>query len=290
MALASCADLPDWEVDDRPLVSALEAEGLDVVVAPWDQLAPWDADAVWIRTTWDYTERLDAFLAWADAIGPRLLVPPAVVRWNADKRYLRALEQAGVPLAPTRWLDAGQDPGPALAEARWRTAFIKPVVGASSSGTLRFHADADGLARARDHLAALGQPAMLQPYLRNVEEEGEVSVIVVDGRVAHAVRKIPPAGDYRVQDDHGAVDQPLGLFQGEDAFALRVVDALIGLHGAVLRGRAPLVARVDTLRDDRGRLVLNELELIEPSLFFRHGPDTATALARAVAARLRPAR
>ena len=41
-----------------------------------------------------------------------------------------------------------------------------------------------------------------------------------------------------------------------------------------------LYARVDFLRDDQGRLRLNELELVEPSLFFRHGPHAAERLAR----------
>jgi hypothetical protein len=47
-----------------------------------------------------------------------------------------------------------------------------------------------------------------------------------------------------------------------------------------------LYARVDLLRDDAGRWVLNELEVVEPSLFFRHGPEAAHTLARALLLRL----
>ena len=48
-----------------------------------------------------------------------------------------------------------------------------------------------------------------------------------------------------------------------------------------------LYARVDFLRDDAGAMRLGELELVEPSLFFRHEPSSADQLADALLARLR---
>ena len=43
-----------------------------------------------------------------------------------------------------------------------------------------------------------------------------------------------------------------------------------------------LYARVDLLRDGRGQLCLNELELVEPSLFFRHDPKSPARLVEAL--------
>jgi len=43
-----------------------------------------------------------------------------------------------------------------------------------------------------------------------------------------------------------------------------------------------LLGRVDLLRDNEGHWVLNEFELIEPSLFFRHKPDAGYDFAEAV--------
>ena len=57
--------------------------------------------------------------------------------------------------------------------------------------------------------------------------------------------------------------------------------------GARRRERRLAYARVDFLRDRDGALALNELELVEPSLFFRHAPWAAERLARAVVERLR---
>ena len=67
LALATCATVPDWEVDDRPFHAALLERGIVAPQIVWDDpSADWSAfDAVLIRTTWDYQEKRDAFVAWA---------------------------------------------------------------------------------------------------------------------------------------------------------------------------------------------------------------------------------
>jgi glutathione synthase/RimK-type ligase-like ATP-grasp enzyme len=283
IALASCNDLPDWEVDDAPLHDALRARGADLRVLPWD--APgvdWGGfDAVLVRTTWDYQARPAAFLAWADRVGPRLHNPAAVIRWNLDKRYLRALAAEGVPLAPTVWLEPGDavDLGAVLDARGWEAGFLKPVVGASARATHRFSRQEAAAAQSWLAPVLAREAMMLQPYLPAVEGFGEVSAICIEGEEAHWVRKVPVPGDYRVQDDHGASDEPFAPAVADRALARGVLAAA----RRVLGRDAPLLyARVDLLRDGAGAWVLTELELVEPSLFFRHGPGTAELLAGAL--------
>lgn len=289
LALVTQHNLQTWEVDDRPLHAALAARGVEVLHVPWDQAGfDWSSvDGALLRTTWDYQTDLPRFLAWtrAAAAQTQLFNPPEVVAWNSRKTYLRALGERGVPIAPSRWWSPGDsaDLGPALRAAGWSRAFLKPVVGASASDTLRFVVDDAGVAAAAAHLTAVNAPMIVQPYLSTVETDGEVSVIVVDGVPSHGVRKIPVPGDYRVQDDYGAID-----------VAIDVSDELMALAEAALAGARDILgltepllyARADALLHD-GRLVLNELEIIEPSLFFRHAPRAADVLADALIARVR---
>jgi hypothetical protein len=128
---------------------------------------------------------------------------------------------------------------------------------------------------------------MLQPYLKRVEQDGERTAIFIDGRITHTVEKIPVAGDYRVQDDFGAYDGPAEFTPEEIAIARCVVAEAERLPEVAC---SLLYARVDFLLDDAGRPVLNELELVEPSLFLRHGPHAADTLANALLKRLRRAR
>ena len=56
---------------------------------------------------------------------------------------------------------------------------------------------------------------------------------------------------------------------------------------AVPDGTHLLYARVDLIPGPDGAPLLIELELAEPSLFLRHGPQAPTRLAESIVARLR---
>lgn len=288
IALATQADLPDWEVDDAPLHDQLRRRAVAFEHPVWnDPTVDWSRyDAVLIRTTWDYAWDRQAFVEWTARVASetRLFNPPEVVRWNTDKRYLRDLEAAGVPIAPTEWLEPTSRPSIAeiLERRGWSRGFIKPIFGQTARETLRFDADPAGISEAQAHVDRLlaDEGLMVQPYLSAVETVGEHSAIYFDGALAQVVQKLPVPGDYRVMDDFGATDRPGTL----DADGLAVCERAL----AAVPGSAPLLyGRVDLLRDDCGRWVLTELELVEPSLFFRHAPHTAGMLVDGLVERLR---
>src|SRR2546427_11679472 len=132
IALATAAKLPTLNDDDRLLVPALAELGFTAVPAVWD--APdvcWDeCHAVLVRSCWDYHHRLEEFLAWVvrlDRAGIPLWNPPAVLRWNSHKGYLRDLAARGGPIVPTRWPGRGR-PGDLpmlLAGAGWGGGGVK---------------------------------------------------------------------------------------------------------------------------------------------------------------------
>jgi glutathione synthase/RimK-type ligase-like ATP-grasp enzyme len=260
-------------VDDHPLHAALAARGIDARQAVWDDArVDWAAfDAVLIRTTWDYQEKREAFVAWAEGLPVPLHNPAGIVRWNTHKSYLRDLEAQGVPIVPTEWLSRGTTPDIAALCSRlgWPRAFLKPCVGATARETLRFDARDPAAQRHADRLLAR-EDLMLQPYLERVETEGELSAIFINGEMTHGVRKVPVQGDYRVQDDFGATDYAIDF--PDPALAHRTVGAI---------PRRLLYARADFLIAEDG-LRLTELELVEPSLFFRHGRHAADRLAEAI--------
>jgi hypothetical protein len=277
IALATCATVPEWEIDDRVFHAALAARGIDARQCAWD-----DPDVDWtrfdfvvIRTTWDYQEKRDAFVAWARRMPVPLYNPASIVEWNTHKSYLRDLEARGIPIIPTEWVSRGAKPDitSLCGQRGWPRAFLKPCAGATSRETLRFEIGDPAAQRHAERLLR-DEDLMLQPYLSRVETEGELSAVFVDGELTHAVRKVPVPGDYRVQDDFGAKDYPIEF--PDVALARRVVDAV---------GSRLLYARADFLISDGG-LLLTELELIEPSFFFRHARHAAERLADAISSRL----
>lgn len=290
IAVASCADLPEWEVDDHPLIQHLSAANHVRVVSWDDESIDWQQfDAVLLRTTWDYHKHLGKFLRWAACTQTKtvLLNDFQWIEWNAQKLYLKDLERQGCRIAPTIWIPKYSDIdnlhihlGEKSEDSRW---FLKPTVGACASHTLRF--SKRELKRAHSFLDAhLNNHAfMLQPYLDSVETEGEVSLLYVDNILTHAVRKVPVKGDYRVQDDFGADDM---LIEAPPSLIQAGTSILAACQRVVPQGAPLLYARLDFLLNAKGEWLLNEAELIEPSMFFRHCQDAAMRLADGLMQRL----
>ena len=113
IALVTAREALALDEDMPPLVSALRARGASVQTPFWDDPSvDWSHfDVAVLRSTWDYVDRIDEFLAWADRsrCATHLLNSPEVVRWNTDKHYLAHLECHGVPPVPTRFVEPGAD-------------------------------------------------------------------------------------------------------------------------------------------------------------------------------------
>lgn len=277
VALATCAVLPEPDIDEAPALEALREAGAQAEALPWDgpeaDLSAFDA--ICLRATWNYPERAGEFLAWVDraAAATRVFNPPAVVRANIDKRYLRDLASKGIPIIPTAFAGPGDavDLDAVCERRRWTDIVIKPAIGAGSFLTERFDESDREAARAFLSKHAAERPMLIQRFMPSVTTSGERAVITIDGRVSHAVHKHPrfAADDEKVEG--------VGLADDERAFAERVLELL---------GPEPLYARVDLIRDDEGSLLLSELELIEPSLFFPFDEHAARKFAEATLARI----
>ena len=278
IALATYAKLPTLNDDDRLLIPALAALGVTAVPAVWDSAAVcWNEfQGVLIRSSWDYHLRPLEFLDWIARLergGGRVWNPGPLLRWNHHKRYLRDLAAGGgggVATVPTRWLARGEaaDLASLLGDAGWREAVIKPAISASAFGTWRSSTETASRDQSRlEELLSAGD-VMVQPLLSEVGDAGEWSLVFLGGSFSHAVLKRPAPGDYRVQWEFGgsAVSAtPPGAVQAD---AERVIAAVPDA----------LYARVDGVERD-GRLVLMELELIEPHLFLGWDSGSAGRLA-----------
>ncbi len=282
LALVSAREARALDEDLPPLTAALDARGIAHRIVDWDDAAvDWSSfSCALIRSTWDYTDRLDEFLAWADgaAAQTRLFNPPAVVRWNTHKRYLVELAGRGVPVVPTRLVEVGA----VVPDTDEGAVVVKPAVGAGSRGARHFRSDPSGARRHAQALLDDGRDVLLQPYLDRVDAAGETSLLFFDGRYSHAIRKGPLlAANQEATRALFAAERIAAREPGADEHA--VAAAVL----AALPFAEPLLyARVDLLRDETGAPVLLELELTEPSLFFATAPGSAERFVRALAERL----
>lgn len=233
---------------------------------------------VLLGTAWDYQDYPEAFLARLHALAARGIAvcnPPEVVRWNADKRYLRELAGRGATTVPTLWLDdAGLDDVlAAMAEFATDRVVVKRQVGAGGLGQHSFTRDA-----LPDPGWTMGRPCMIQPFLPSVVAEGEYTFVFIDGAFSHGVLKRAGAGDYRIQSLYGGFERDYAPDPQDRARAEAIL--------AALPFDDLLYARIDMVRLPAGELAVMEAELIEPYLYPEQGPDFGRRLAAAIVARL----
>ena len=259
-------------INDDPDLTLIEQalSELDVAaraVAWDDSTTRWsDYSLAIVRSCWNYPTRPLDFMQWSRGMTD-LYNPAAVIDWNIDKHYLNLLAASGLPTIPSVF-----DPtdGHALMSSdEW---VVKPTVSASMKDTFR----ATSRNEAIDIVAALrrgGRGVMVQPYIDEIEEVGELALVYIDGIRSHAIRKpaaLSPMGaelsfDAADESQYEEVSPPDVVWQlGDRAYA--VVENLICAESSLLYARVDVIPRV------RSTPLLMEVELIEPTLYFSIAP------------------
>jgi glutathione synthase/RimK-type ligase-like ATP-grasp enzyme len=281
--LATSESIPNLTKDDQSLIAPLAKLGIEARPAIWsDPRVNWrQADAVLIRSCWDYHLRLKEFLAWTFTLEQakvRVLNPAPMLRWNTNKIYLRELEEKGVPIVPTLWPELGFQLKQELQLRKWKRAVVKPRVSATAYRTLLTSLDNAGDAQTliNDLMSGdlmRGPGAMVQEFLEEVQSRGEWSLIFFSGQFSHAVVKTPKPGDFRSQEEFGG---DIRNTPPSESLIQTTSRALAAIHPT------PLYARVDGV-ESRGQFRLMELELIEPALYLNLADGAAEKFADAIA-------
>lgn len=265
VAFLSTDNLEDFFVYDELLIPFFEQKDWSVNTISWHMKSvDWDAfDYVIVRSTWDYQQHAEAFLACLQSIeasSATLLNPLPLMQWNIEKHYLKDLEDKGVPIVETMWGSTFNNSiiEEAFLSLHCDTLVIKPTLSANADDTFKL-SKADWSTKQQVLFDTFNQrDFMVQRFLSSVVDEGEYSLFYFGGEFSHAIKKVPKKGDFRVQEEHGgslhlvAVDSAQ-LDIAQNALSAMPCDALY--------------ARVDLVRQNNDWAIM-ELELIEPSLYF----------------------
>lgn len=284
LASPAMAD-PELELVQR----ALAQRGVGCELVDWRAASDLSgSELVVIKSPWDYPQRAAEFVSWLGAIETQTRVAnhPETIRWNLDKRYLGQLGQHGLAVCPTEFCRTMDEVRSAVAAIGGQLV-VKPTVSASSADTGLFQPDDLAALDLARHILGLGKEVMVQPALESVARVGERSLVHFDGRFVHAARRSPllALGGGLLGTSRGRISSVLPDRDelGLAAQALAVAGDLLAVRGVDER---PLHARVDIARDGRGRPVVSELELFEPSFFLELAPGAERLYVDAILARL----
>ena len=301
-------------VYDNYFYGPLERHGWTITEYNWremdvDNLVA-NNDVIIVRSTWDYQVFPKLFLSTLKEINEKKTSTAVlsnsfeIIKWNLDKVYLRDLSERGnVDIVPTKWFTPDDittiDVMTALDQSfhslNTNEVVIKPTISATADKTYHvtrsdsltyqmrgmgeeYHTTEAVAIKLRECYPSVTERSyMVQPFLKSICEQGEISLFYFALSHSHSIKKTPAANDFRVQEDYGGVnslyDPPADLL----AFADKTLKAVPGLNSAV----DCMYARIDVARGDDGRDYLMELELIEPSLYFNIAPGSGERFAHA---------
>lgn len=270
---------PDPDLDIPFAKKAAEQLDINLVFTNWnDKSIAWDTfDAAVIRSAWDYVPVRDKFLQFAKIIETKtkLFNSYDVMRWNTDKKYLSVLEDNGVPIIPTKFVHNIDE---ALTAIEWAfdkasAVAIKPTVGAGARLAGKASTENEAIEYVKRILEAK-RTVIIQPYISSVDDEGEKAIIVINGEISHAAKKVPAL----TKGGHGDA-------AGQLEITTEMKDIVKTISSAVSEWNELLFARVDVVRMGE-KLVLMELELTEPWLFMQFRPEAGVDLFKALKHRI----
>lgn len=281
VTLVTCSNHPTLPTDDGFLLHALERRGIRFRIAVWnDPAVDWSRTPLTVlRAAWDSHLDPPGFDRWLlqSSTQSHLLNDVSMTRWNFDKQYLVELQQRGFDVVPTALITAPSHPAieRTLREFAATELVAKPRFGADAFGTARLPPTAAAISA---HFERFGRHGglLIQPFIPAVERERERSLVFIGNRFSHAL--------YRNAFGRGPTRQTADNMHTPAAEELRYCDHLLAALPQQLA-----YARVDLVPID-GHPTLMELELIDPSLFFKAQPSASDFLAEQIELKLRDLR
>ncbi|EAI4327697.1 hypothetical protein V8A93_001284 [Campylobacter upsaliensis] len=203
---------------------------------------------------WDYSLEYANFLHFLNELERAkisILNPSEILKMNADKSYLKILEEANLPIIDSIIFKQNEEFD--LSLIPFQKAVIKPLVG-QSGYKVRF------LEQKMPTKEEFPHGALIQPFIESVEELGEFCFIFFGGKFNYAIHR-QTQKDWRANSNYGVKIAPLkNPSKAHIDLALKALKAL--------KSSNLLYARVDLLPQKNGKALINEVELIEPSLYF----------------------
>ncbi|EAC1785509.1 hypothetical protein ACPWXF_000816 [Campylobacter coli] len=203
---------------------------------------------------WDYSLEYANFLHFLNELERAkisILNPSEILKMNADKSYLKILEEANLPIIDSIIFKQNEEFD--LSLIPFQKAVIKPLVG-QSGYKVRF------LEQKIPTKEEFLHGALIQPFIESVEELGEFCFIFFGGKFNYAIHR-QTQKDWRANSNYGVKIAPLkNPSKAHIDLALKALKAL--------KSSNLLYARVDLLPQKNDEALINEVELIEPNLYF----------------------
>ena len=256
--IATCAEYPQGNESLEQLKITLEQKGFACCLQNWREIL---LDSLDLNTIilplaiWDYSLYYPIFLDFLRKIEQfslKIVNPISLILWNLSKDYLLDLEKRGLPIIPSLVLYPDTCWEDKIMQKGWHNPVIKPLVGQSGRGVLRF-----GEQPFKQSDYPFG--AIAQPFMESIYTQGEVCLVFFGQEYQYAIHRKPAPKQWRANSNYGVTTHRI---EASNQWIEIAKNAVMNLPFK------SCYARVDLLPQDNQKALISEVELIEPSLYF----------------------
>lgn len=152
------------------------------------------------------------------------------------------MQAKGISIVPTVWGQTLRNKSEIIAlfdEIGTEQIIIKPTISAGADSTYLLSLGDDLSEVLQDFQE---RAFMAQRFIREVKNNGELSIFYINGKYSHCILKRPKAGDFRVQEEHGG----LILRYDPEPELMKVSEKILGCITETL-----LYARVNLVKNSK---------------------------------------
>ena len=254
--ILACKEFPQGNAALQGLCASLKERRQRAEFALWRELnlSNLSENCVLLPlAVWDYSRHFDEFLRFLDEIerlNLSILNPLPLLRYNFSKLYLKELEDLGFDIIPSIFIKPNEPYEKHL--NKWQNPIIKPLVGQSGNGVRR-------LSQKPISKNEREKGFIIQQFIPEICDNGELCLVFFNANFQYAITRKVAKDDFRANSQFGALVQKCEFVDKKCiSIAQRIFSHL---------PQKPLYARVDFITH-QGKALINELELIEPNLYF----------------------
>ena len=183
------------------IAKILHDMGETALLAVWDQEQEkfQNCDYVLIRSCWNYHKCSNKFLHWLESIKVPMFNSKSLILWNIHKKYLLELEKHNIEIPKTYLLQKKDIKNFNL--GMFDEFVMKPAI--SASGYLTYKYSQNDVDKINSVLPLYSSDILVQEYVPEVMQEGEISFVFFNNVFSHAIKKTPSPLDFRSQARYG---------------------------------------------------------------------------------------
>ncbi|QKF63515.1 glutathione synthase / RimK-type ligase, ATP-grasp superfamily [Campylobacter mucosalis] len=255
--ILTCNEYPNGNDALNELCLRLSREIYKAKIIPWQKFLeqnPPKNSIILPLGVWDYSKNFNAFMTFLDEISSYLTLNEIqIIKENITKEYLTKLQDK-LPTIPTEILKTKDEMTKKIGSLKGEF-IIKPLVGQSGNGVEKI----DKISS----LDAYDNGAIIQPFIKEISQNGEICFVFFNSKFKYAIKREIKQGEFRANSNYGVTIKPI---LSPNLELLNMAKMALKV---LLKDKISLYARVDIVPTKQGGLI-NEVELIEPSLYFNH--------------------